>query len=1040
MPREGAGGRRYRRLRTTGPLLSALGLAAYLVPAQATSVSAGSGARAAQAIPAASLLQQRDLPGFVPIAPSILGYDTKSGLENGYSTSFMTCAKKAPLLDELPSGPDMRFSSVFGAGKGHSGLSQLGAPAAPMFAVLSASFSDGNSRDAQRAMATIGAPSFASCMARTNDQLEQQVGLTPTVGHSTVTKLALRTYGDRTVGFEIMTPESRGSGSPTIRIRLAVAAVEKGPLDVVLFALSQQRVFPATLLDGAIANLAARIGAVPTAPPVPQKSEGPCTPPRGSAPALTDAAVNADAGGGFTYAGAEAIPATPAQPVPTVLCTWNGPPVPQPNVYTKRRVITVTLATLPSFTGASSAVKAVAAQFEPAVVRIPVGNLAYLLPMQDDERQLLVVAGDHSAVVTVLGAVQWPGYWIAMIKLAVSVASGLGVASPGSLKCKPTITSVSVLHPGGQQLTIEGNCFGTAPGNTTSSRLLRIAGSHGGTGATDWVACLKNHEHGEATCTISSWTNSRLVVAISLGGCPVNAPGPPCTAQRPFELGEQVLIQLWNPLNGHGPASYSTTVAPGPAALDSKSYGAGARVAEEWDQRGGSGGNVWSLDCKAGWQQLCTQLDLGKGNSLFALGLLANLSPAGAARWAELIQPEWCRSVSCASLAGSGTDTVNVASIGVDEAAYVTGAVPRTVSIDLVDALFTASIVGGTFYSADFWHALTDHPDAATAFFDAWPAADITHYPQNAVYCPPKSCFSCPTKSYGSISPLQAAALSTIQYNFLGYADYPDYPGPLSPTQLGALMNQAVGNNSENCGRATVTNFIAPWMKEFGGVPDGSSTASIMLWVAPLVNLNGAIARPTAAYIVNAEEWQHAGILLASVAVGALASLGVGAVVDLTYGYFADRTIVAAGEATSAAVADANSARTALEALSAATASTDAKLASGVEVDSTKLLLAGLRLFDATRELWDTGRYVATGGGGSKVAAAYEENIMRTTLHEAIDRLIQEKLLLTSSGRVVPLNVDVNNVWTNTDQFVIKGGTPLSFLAGMIYSLFTGGH
>ncbi len=135
--------------------------------------------------------------------------------------------------------------------------------------------------------------------------------------------------------------------------------------------------------------------------------------------------------------------------------------------------------------------------------------------------------------------------------LADSVSSAL-------TPCTPHLASVSPLQPAASQdVTVTGSCLGTHPALAQADgTILRISDE---TTSQSWNGCsTRDSPADQVTCTITSWTNN----AIDFAGYS----GPYGTGHWLLSSGDTVLIQVWNPQTGRGPATCTVIVGqPQPA-------------------------------------------------------------------------------------------------------------------------------------------------------------------------------------------------------------------------------------------------------------------------------------------------------------------------------------------------------------------------------------------------------------------------------------------------------------------------------------------
>ena len=369
--------------------------------------------------------------------------------------------------------------------------------------------------------------------------------------------------------------------------------------------------------------------------------------------------------------------------------------------------------------------------------------------------------------------------------------------------------------------------------------------------------------------------------------------------------------------------------------------------------------------------------------------------------------------------------------------AFSTGQAPAALAQLLYSRMGTgANGNSSQMQDANLAVALANDPQGATYFFSALPASDISTWSQND-----QGLFTtarCSTHGV-TVQCFQQAALAVVNNNLMAYADWPDYPGPLSPQQLSAAMYAA---ERDTYGEGTTTNFIAPWFIRYGGRPDGSSLLSVILWTLPLVNLNGAVASPTGAYIQNAQDWLNAGWFAAKTLGSAGISLLLAPVVPFMAGVLVEGpvfdAVYAAGFAE--AMTEANTvAETESAFLRAAIG------ASEIAPLDTKLVASMYQIYSLTKQILNVeGNFSSIIGGDSGVAkeTRYYFNIMTNTFHEAIARLIQLHLLLNPNDQQVNTTSisQISNITYHPAGYTARGGTPLKLIWATIATSFMATH
>jgi hypothetical protein len=119
--------------------------------------------------------------------------------------------------------------------------------------------------------------------------------------------------------------------------------------------------------------------------------------------------------------------------------------------------------------------------------------------------------------------------------------------------CVPKITSVGAIEPGAaQNILIQGSCLGKHPPYADANRLdLYIQDSS--TSPVAWSACNSGDVNDIVRCTITKWTNDKIVLTEfdGYGG------------RFAFEPGDQIIVAVWNHPTSVGPGTYVTTVGSG---------------------------------------------------------------------------------------------------------------------------------------------------------------------------------------------------------------------------------------------------------------------------------------------------------------------------------------------------------------------------------------------------------------------------------------------------------------------------------------------
>src|SRR5579875_152137 len=260
-------------------------------------------------------------------------------------------------------------------------------------------------------------------------------------------------------------------------------------------------------------------------------------------------------------------------------------------------------------------------------------------------------------------------------------------------------------------------------------------------------------------------------------------------------------------------------------------------------------------------------------------------------------------------------------------------------------------------------------------------------------------------------------ALAAVEANWQWYANHLRYAGPLSPSQLAGIMYAAT---RDNYGRATVTNQIGPWFIAHGGTPTVSNPQELDAWTIPLTNMNGAVARPTGAYLQSAQDWIQAGKYAATTLAEEAVSFMIGKLlVEPIVGILSARVISSLEFGEFARLyAESNDF---LEALVGA-----ARYGESL----AQLEERGLTLYKVLNSL--TGDEQKLDGAidnqrgttdGIKAEQIYYFAIIKNTEHEAIARLVQEGLVVDKAQKVVPLSIgsaDVEYMRQHADQFYVR--------------------
>jgi hypothetical protein len=133
-------------------------------------------------------------------------------------------------------------------------------------------------------------------------------------------------------------------------------------------------------------------------------------------------------------------------------------------------------------------------------------------------------------------------------------ASVAGTATRAPI-CVPKITSVGTFQPGPtENVDIDGTCLGTHRPYSQSNKLdLYIQDSS--TSPRAWSACNSGAVGDIVSCTVSSWTNTQIVLT-SFG---------PEYGEDGFVVtpGDQMIVAVWNDFTGAGPGTHLATVSSG---------------------------------------------------------------------------------------------------------------------------------------------------------------------------------------------------------------------------------------------------------------------------------------------------------------------------------------------------------------------------------------------------------------------------------------------------------------------------------------------
>lgn len=418
------------------------------------------------------------------------------------------------------------------------------------------------------------------------------------------------------------------------------------------------------------------------------------------------------------------------------------------------------------------------------------------------------------------------------------------------------------------------------------------------------------------------------------------------------------------------------------------------------------------------------------GNEQFAIGVVNNLTDTG------------LDDINQTFMWGGAhfTPTLIKYVEGLFASAYRTGRVTPAITGQLYREFSAPSAVARAAWAVQnpdkqLLQALEGNAVATTDFFHGLGGAEIEHWSQTD------------QGLFGNTGPIELLAIATISQNWQGYANYAQYHGalclgesvPMCQGQLASIMYAATRNEF---GLATVTNQIGPWFIAHGGRPSLTSATAFAEWIGELTNMNGHVASSTGAYLQNIQDWIWAGQFATQqvevVAGGyALTEIGVGWL--------------------SAAAAGALRAGSFFDAYRAGLSLVDALNAvpSGEDVIQTASLIAkaekvytyvdGATNVVKVLEMIHSMKTTA----GIKAELRYYFSIIGNTFHEAIARLIQEGLIVTSAGQVVhqQTSAEVDDVLAHGTTFFVQPSSttpgvrfPVAFVGGMIQGIFESTH
>lgn len=363
-------------------------------------------------------LQASDLPGFSAVDPSIETFQDPN--DQGGDQAFIQCAGSTPLLDEFDIGSHATVSQAYGQGTNAFG--------SPVLSAASAVFTDGSATDAATAFAVLRSDSFQQCWARTQDALNRAQGITVPISPSTVSPLSVPAYGAGATAFTITLHYS--ALGTAITGEYGTSVIEYGTYVVMLITLGYDTTFPDALRLGALARIAARLGA-PQRSTVTTTGESPCTAPSPVTPTtlLTDTEVGAALGAPMTYAGWTETPAAATGTVAERSCIWDGPRAPAGGPLPYQLAATLAVSDPYPIGGAKAQYDSELKGWQ-ATSFSGVGDAAFWLPIQDWSEGLVVLTGDRVLTVGITARATDPQqYRPAELQLAALAVSRLGTGS-----------------------------------------------------------------------------------------------------------------------------------------------------------------------------------------------------------------------------------------------------------------------------------------------------------------------------------------------------------------------------------------------------------------------------------------------------------------------------------------------------------------------------------------------------------------------------------------------------------------------------------
>ena len=475
---------------------------------------------------------------------------------------------------------------------------------------------------------------------------------------------------------------------------------------------------------------------------------------------------------------------------------------------------------------------------------------------------------------------------------------------------------------------------------------------------------------------------------------------------------------------------WATTYTYQPAA--GATYAQGAAVARRVNALALRWGSGWAM-AKLG-PSLIAQVRAGSSTPAFSLGFVDNLS--------------FLSVLDLVSNITYGTQGGRAPLLDAFTTAYRTGDVARSTSADIA----RAHRVDTNVFDQLFLGRLRGDGPALVDLMTGLSPADV-------------ALWSASDGGYAGITPFQGAVLNVVEDNWAAYADLAAYRGPFTKVQLAAIMAAATTNDT---GRQVLTDSFGSWFISHGGTPDVTggasmpSVAHLTVWLTSLANLNAAVAAPTGQYLYSTENLVHLGMVIARmVALWGATSL----VTDAIVGLISKPLIAAAVGASAAYRAWSLEEQTFSAALQAGlTTYSEARNASDYE-QVVNLIEAGTKLEGHVKDVLslrgDVGSALKKAKGyAAKVELRYYLDIVGNAFHEAVARLMQEHMIVTTDFQPhwQDMQAAVDEVTANPGGYlvvppgasgrsvpappqVLEGqpayrGIPVSFVAAVVYSQF----